>query len=317
MATTVLAHLASDLPQKENLATGALAFILNRSARARQALAAEVLQLTGRALLLERVEAQVALDEEGRPDLRLLDGVGGLLGFVEAKFWAGLTEAQPVAYLRHLAETGGGVLVVLAPDRRLSMLRAELLDRCRHAEMGMEAVGASSLRVGPVDLIMVPWNRLLRVVAHAVADDLAVASDVQQLAGLVTRFEEDGFLPLTREELDDIAVPRRVADLSALVGDIVQSALDAQLLTVRNLRPSSSVDGIGRYVAFARAGAWIGLSFWCWRTRGRSPLWLRFRPTVWGRADELRWVLQSWSVLDPPRASAGMARTEAAAPTDE
>ena len=116
MSTTVLAHIAASMPQKENLATEALAFILNGSPVARGALQSQLAILLGTIAPIARVATQIAVGEESRPDVVLLAESGDPLGYIEAKFWAALTDAQPVQYVKRLADLGGGVLVILAPS---------------------------------------------------------------------------------------------------------------------------------------------------------------------------------------------------------
>ena len=60
MADTVLAHIASQITQKENLATEALAFVLNRSPAARAALHRSMAALVGDLPPVARVTTQVA-----------------------------------------------------------------------------------------------------------------------------------------------------------------------------------------------------------------------------------------------------------------
>jgi hypothetical protein len=299
MADTVLAHIAGSITQKENLGTEALAFILNRSAAARVALRDQIAAILGDVPVVARVATQLAIGEESRPDLMLHGDDGRTLGYVEAKFWAALTNAQPVEYVRRLAAAGGGVLVLLAPERRLPTLRAEVIERLR-PEPAM--VGAQSLKLGRVRIGVLSWSRLLGALGAAVADDRASASDVAQLAGLVARFEADGFLPLTRSELDDLEVPRRMLAIGQLVNEIVERGVLEGILSTKGLRGSHAAGHTGRYVAFASAGAWLGLSHWQWAARGRTPMWLRFAPDAWGRAAELRGHLRAWAAADPPQA---------------
>lgn len=300
MAKTVLAHVAGPIAQKENLATEALAFILNRSASARAALHAQVVSVVGDVDLLARVATQQVVGKESRPDLVLQREDGTTLGYVEAKFWAGLTDAQPGEYVRRLSDGGGGALVILAPERRLPSLTVEVRERL--AASSWTAVGPMSFIVGNVRVGLISWSRLLGSLAAAVANDIHASSDVAQLAGLVARFEEEGFLPLTRAELDDLEVPRRMLALGNLVNDIVDAGVRAGVLSTKGVRSSNGVGHTGRYVVFGTAGAWLGLSHARWALHGRTPMWLRFGNDAWGRADPLRTVLRGWGAAEPPRA---------------
>jgi len=305
VATTLLAHLTDKLiSQRENAATEAIAFVLNRSEAARRALARHVAPAAGEVSPILRVETQHVAGDESRPDIVLLGEGAKVLGYIEAKFWAALTAAQPVDYLRRLAEGGGGVLVMLAPERRLSTLRAELVERCRGAALAVEERGAMGFTVGLNRLVLVSWAGLLAALADAVADDPAALSDLRQLRGLTERFESEGFIPFTRADFDDLDLPRRVLVLANLVNDIIAKAAADGVVDLRRLKPSHAWHCAGRYIALPRAGAWFGLNHALWLERGQSPLWVRFVAGDFGRGREAAAALKAWTTAVPPRAFA-------------
>jgi hypothetical protein len=92
--------------------------------------------------------------------------------------------------------------------------------------------------------------------------------------------------------------------LSQLVNGIVDQAVSEQVLDVKKqkLKPMHFIYGSGRYAAFPSAGCWLGLDHELWATRGRSPIWIRFKSGSWGRAEKLRDPLRPWLDADPPRA---------------
>lgn len=299
-ATTLLAHLTDKLtPQRENAATEAIAFVLNRSEAARKALVRHVAASAGEVPPILRVETQHVAGDESRPDIVLLGEGAKVLGYVEAKFWAALTVAQPVDYLKRLADAGGGVLVMLAPEKRLTTLRAEIVERCRVAGLALEERGAMGFCVGPNRLALVSWSGLLAALADAVVDDPAALSDLRQLRGLAERFESEGFIPFTRADFDDLELPRRLLVLAHLVNDIVDRGVADKVVVAG--RPTHLWHA-GRYIGLRRAGPWFGLNHKLWLERG-SPLWLRFS-TAGGRANELKIALKSWMTTNPPRAFA-------------
>lgn len=242
------------------------------------------------------------MSDESRPDVLLLDEKGTLVGYIEAKFWAALTASQPVEYLRRLRASGATVLVMLAPVNRLPTLRFEVIERCTAAGMKVESRTESLLIVDSISLCVLSWQRLLDLLAAGVVSDPAASSDVRQLAGLCARFESDGFLPIAREELDDRDVPRRIASLAQLIDPIVEVATKRGILSTKNLRATHSLGRFGRYVAFAHAGSWFGISFWNWKDKGRGPFWITFAPDAWGRANQVRAAFRDWASQQPPRA---------------
>src|SRR5271168_4410833 len=100
-------HLASRFStHSENLATEAMAFIVNRSAAMREALR-RLVGRTGIELPQLATFRSQAGDEQGNiPDLIGMDTKGAERLFIENKFWAGLTENQPAGYLKRLPASG-------------------------------------------------------------------------------------------------------------------------------------------------------------------------------------------------------------------
>ena len=120
-------HLVSRFStHPENLATEALAFIVNRSATMREELR-NLFERTGIELPpLARFQSQAG-DEQGNiPDLIGLDAAGAEWLLIENKFWAGLTENQPTGYLERVAAKGSGLLVFIVPRRRFAIVWTEL-----------------------------------------------------------------------------------------------------------------------------------------------------------------------------------------------
>ena len=98
---SVLAHvvLGGSFPN-EPAATQALAFILNSSPDIARAFIA-MLREANIEFEPGHIRAELG-HEDSRPDLTIHDGDGHVRAFVENKFWAGLTDGQPVSYLGDL-----------------------------------------------------------------------------------------------------------------------------------------------------------------------------------------------------------------------
>lgn len=119
----------------ENLATEALGYVLKKSAAARRGFVASRGTKGPRLSDDLAFETQCSDPELGRPDLAANDDGGHLRLLVEAKFWAGFTEHQPISYLDQLRP--GGVLVVICPDARtMSATSKRDLSGARAPSMG-------------------------------------------------------------------------------------------------------------------------------------------------------------------------------------
>jgi hypothetical protein len=306
METTVLAHLAASMiQQKENLATEALAFILNRSPAARAALQWSLGTVVGDVPAIARVMTQLAVGEESRPDILLFAENGEQhFGYIEVKFWAAFTDAQPVEYVKRLQNSGGGVLIMLAPERRLGTMRLELIERLKAADLLSRCdelpIMADSVRLG-----LLSWNKLLHSLSDAVSEDRPAKSDVDQLDGLVKRVDDEGFMPLMRAELDDLDVPRRVISLADLANSIMQKAVADGVMSsktkIGRYGPGHGWYRAGMYAKFRNAGCFLGMDHELWSMFGRTPIWVSFSGTE-GRPERLHEVLRAWLNADPPRA---------------
>lgn len=115
----------------EDVATDALAFILRSSESAR----------TGMMKLLRGISADIpglhfrTQQTEGsiRLDMWGIDEIEPRV-FVENKFWAGLTDNQPIAYLKQLAKyTQPTILLLVVPEAREQTVWRELIRRLEGA----------------------------------------------------------------------------------------------------------------------------------------------------------------------------------------
>lgn len=283
----VFGHLVLRMsPHPENVATEALAYVLGESPSVLEAFHA----LLGRAAptmpTIRTVRTQATGDDGGIPDLVGYDDAGLVRFLGEAKFEAGLTEHQPVTYLRRLSDETGGVLLFLAPSKRLDVLWTELMRRTEAA--GLE-VGARTdldeyrwVTIGEQRILaLISWRALLRSLVEAaiVTGDLAAQGDLDQLAGLCDRMDDAVFTPLTSEELTGSAPSRSLQFL-----DIVDRAT-AQLISngtaKRTDERGSSLTGAsgrgysGRYLALGDVTTLLRVSWTHWAGERATPLWLQ------------------------------------------
>ena len=85
----------------------------------------------------ERRNLQAAIEHGAIPDLACLDEHDNVVAFIESKFWATLTDHQPVTYWHALSAAKPSVLLFLAPHRRIESgsLWDQLVDRLRKADV--------------------------------------------------------------------------------------------------------------------------------------------------------------------------------------
>ena len=276
MTQTLLAHLATKLSSRhEDIAVEALGYIL-KSEAARNA---EVKMLKHHGVSgvpIVRFETQVSQEDRSRPDLVGLDRNNKPAVIIEAKFWAGLTENQPNAYLNRLPQKG--VLLFVAPAQRIESLWAELrkLAKVTQPRPDDEKTEFKSVMVGKRYLMLTSWKYLLEWLETA--GDSHSRSGIRELRGLVDRIDQDAFLPIRPDEFAP-EIPRRMLNLITLVDDSVTRGRNDDLISTEGLNVAPQATGYGRYVYVAEAGAWFGIDFarWARADYPDTPLWLRLQ----------------------------------------
>ncbi len=276
---SVLAHvvLRGSLPG-EPAATQALSHILTSSPDIARAFVA-MLRPADVKFHPGRIEAELG-HEDSRPDLTVYDSEGCVRAFVENKFWAGLTDAQPVSYLSELPDEPPGVLLFVVPQRRVATVWNELKLRCGRAELDwVDGPDTHCARVDSKAMLITSWTHLLQALldaAHTGGHDI-IRNDILQLQGLTSRMDAEAFLPIRADEVTDQETAHRLLNYSDLVEDITQKLKDSGVADTYKLRPSHSYYTSGRYLrVHGRFGLWLGIELKVWRDAGITPLWAMF-----------------------------------------
>jgi hypothetical protein len=285
--TSLFAHLIRRFSSEpEDLATEALAFVLEQSPEAGSALIRLVRDMGAQIPSISRWATQVASDDDARPDLVGFDDSDATPLILESKFWAGLTNNQPSTYLKRLPRERPGCLLVVAPAVRAEFLWSELLRRAGEVgQIGDRRVLNTEVRSAQVGenrlLGLVSWRALLTRLGDALSDagDAAAGGDLRQLAGLCEEMDTEAFLPLRSEELT-ASIGSRLVQLHTLVDDTVTRMADAGLATLQDADGKalwSSAGSLywGRYMNIATVTYMLRLAPMSWGKHRATPIWLQ------------------------------------------
>lgn len=303
--STVFSHIVQKhLSQNyENVSTDALAFILASSNGARRGMMRLLRSLVPD---IQELQFRTQLTEgSSRPDMWGMDGSTSRV-FVENKFWAGLTDNQPVSYLRILAESDpNGILLFVAPAAREDFLWRELNHRLREAAIGTDVFAAAAgvpfaarTSSGPI-IALTTWDRLIAMIELEIADDSEALANVHQLRALCKAADGDAFIPFSPEEISDQRIPSMILQAGIIIQKAVKHAASAGILRVGNLRASARWDRIGQYFMFSGAngyeggfGVYFGVELDLWHRHGETPFWVTFadfsKEAAWRRAADAR-----------------------------
>jgi len=224
LLNTVFSHIVTKRLSKEyeNVATEALAFVLDSSESARNGLM-KLLRGIEPDLPTLRFRTQET-DGNARPDMWGFDGTIPR-AFVENKFWAGLTENQPVQYLRILAQhPQPSVLLMVVPTARRETVWRELRRRLVTEGISVTNADASvggafyslATEPGPI-LALTSWERLLSAIDAELSEEPRVRNDLLQLHALCHAADSQAFVPISPEQLTDQQTPAFFLGLNSIV----------------------------------------------------------------------------------------------------
>ncbi len=278
--TTLLAHLASKT-RAEDLATDALTYILNQPTML-PLLTAFIGEISPAFPSIIDVVSRKATDGLGVPDISART-TSGILLFIENKFWAGLTEHQPLSYLKALPNSG--LLLFVVPNRRVNYIWGLLIEKIK-SERGVEhdlTIGSGDLRYGEINqskkIAITSWRRLL----HFLNDQARtlgyqqIIADLAQLQGLCDLIDrQHDFVPFTQENLSDQDTPRRMLGLLSLMDEVFQKCEEDGIFVRRRTMPTDST-ATGSEIRFNdNVWAWFGVWWEKWSQHGQTPLWVQF-----------------------------------------
>ena len=304
---SVLAHVVLGGPQQsEPAATRALAYILDRSPDAARAF---VGMLRDANIEFEpgRIEAERA-HEDGQPDLTIHDKDGRVRIFVENKFWAPLTDAQPVSYLASLPEDPPCALVFVVPEQRAATVWDELKERCGDAELEwVDAPGEFTVmraRVGCKTILVASWEYVLERLLDAARSEShdTVRDDILQLQGLASSINSEAFLPLHDDEVMNQEAARRLINYSDLFEAIIGELKRNGIADTKGFRVGRGPYHNGRFFSLGGPGkfqTWFGIELKEWRAAGISPLWCWFGSTTGVVADHFKTIPELFKDVRP------------------
>ena len=213
---------------------------------------------------------------------------------MEAKFWAGLTDSQPVEYLRRIKDQGSGTLAFIVPAQRTELVWNEILRRCSSAAIKVTDRSAAGSWSRFADfgagrsICLITWNSFIENLSSELkhAGEQALASDLAQLRGLCEREDAKAFLPLMSEELTGTTA-QRLIQFGELVDDITNHLVKTRVADIKGFKSGGGNGWYGRSMRIHGCGCTLLFNAWNWRDHNATPLWFTVRGPQWKPTPQL------------------------------
>ncbi len=297
-SNTVFGAIAQKLlaNRYEDVATEALAHIVGKSQVAAGVLSGLLSEI---GVCLPKTISYQPQYETGSgctPDIAALGSDRKPVAFVENKFWAGLTEKQPVAYLKELG--GAGAILFVVPEARIALIWRELQSRCTQADLVLTPIEKKpqveiAILSNGQRLAVISWRALLQQMEDSLnrCGERNAANDVEQLRGLCEVMDSDAFLPLRADELTNLELPRRWLNYIQLAEDIAQQSILQKVCDqIGSGKTAWSYGAVGRWLRLGRHPIYLAADAYLWKRYGLSPVWVWFdeKETTAEMQDRLR-----------------------------
>lgn len=280
--------------QSENLATEGLLYIIKNSSAARTALQRYLKLIVNDIPDIISFRTQVYNDDQSIPDMVGFDEDNDQICVIEAKFWAGLTENQPVTYLKHLNPKKPSILLFLAPSKRMESLWSELRDRCTDEKINLTWTDRQVHSIwGKINennyLCVTNWHSMMNILETEIEahNDYKTKSDIIQLKGLISQIEEASFLPLNSIELSP-SIAKRNLQFAQLVDDIITVGKAEGQYSTEGVKASCGLNWYGRYFKINDFHYVLKFDNRLWNEFRDTPLWLGLYGKGWLSAKEER-----------------------------
>jgi hypothetical protein len=311
--SSLLAHLYSRIKgSPEDVATMSLCYILENSLSARKVFSNYLSTVAGVEPFPDLFfSTQVVGEDKERPDLVGVDQNNNELLVCEAKFWAGLTVNQPLAYLKRLRENGNDdekALVFICPHERIPNLWGELIRLCKNSDECSikEEDGDRRVVVDGIPLGIVSWRAINQILMQALsAEHSPLVKDLYQLEGLCERMDQTAFKPFTP---DDFGVDRaqRIRSYNYIVDRVADEMINKMNASTKGVKATPTKTGFVRYLGLPhyKLGISIQINHEYWLNYAETPFWFTLRNAgkgYWEYASETHETLRELEYSIPKR----------------
>jgi len=227
---------------------------------------------------------QVVGEGKERPDLIGVDQNNNELLVCEAKFWAGLTVNQPLAYLKRLRENGNDAekaLVFICPHERIPNLWGELVRLCKNSNKCSIEDGDEDRRivVDGIPMGIVSWRAINEILMQALSSEHSpLVKDLYQLEGLCEQMDLTAFKPFTPE---DFGVDRaqRIMSYNYIVDRVADELIHKMNASTKGVKTTPTKTGYVRYLGLPlyNLGISVQINHEYWLNYADTPFWFTLR----------------------------------------
>ncbi|ADQ14488.1 hypothetical protein [Halanaerobium hydrogeniformans] len=264
--------------------------------------------------LINRVEPQDEIHfktQQSGKDLTRPDMVGvnekqEEILIIESKFWAGLTENQPIAYLKRLEESnysGVKILLFICPEKRINSLWSELKRKCNNEFSVLKNKNSEYYNFDvkeELTITITSWDKIINIIRQElVTNNLDILlSDINQLDGLCSRMDEEAFLPLKEKDVG-VDIAKRIYGYIQLIDKFTDKLKIKLNVNTDGLKCRHFREGYKQYLMINdQWGVSLEFNLEYWIKKAETPFWIGIKDSNWNYAPEIKDELLAIKKID-------------------
>ncbi len=286
---------------QEDIASESLSYILQNSDFAKNEFNKRIHHITKIELPELSYETQITETGLGRTDISGFDSKRNEMVIIEAKFWASLTEHQPISYLKR--QKSNSVLVFICPSKRKSSLSVELIKKLNENNIEFKRIDDSnSLELSNKQFILIQsWKEILDSLKYELEKnhEQGLVSDIDQIIGFCNVIDENSFIPLNDKDLSP-EIGKVISSYYELTNEVIDELIKhTKEYSTKGLTEGKPKDNTFGYYKYRRYYGYIitfGLNYGYWSKFADTPFWIRIsEEDKWIQNSELKLKLKSVS----------------------
>lgn len=264
---------------QEDIASEGLTYVLQRSFAARQALNKIIQAESGLSFEDICYTTQSIGENLERPDISGINNNGKEIVLLEAKFWASLTNNQPIGYLNRLGDNT--ILMFVVPTLRVRPVFNELQMRLKQAGINFEVNNDAnhSFNIShdqkKQKLTVKTWDEILQPIRQSLeeSDEQMLLSDINQIIGFCETIDNNSFLPYQNEDFAP-SIAKRINSYYDLVDKVIDELTKRGEADTTYLKGYPQRYGYTRYFKIGTIGLSLSVRFDFWEKIADVPFWL-------------------------------------------
>ena len=261
---------------QEDIASEGIVYILQQSTVAKEALYNYIFNVSGLQFKNLEIYSQSVGKNNERPDISGINEKGIEVLIIEAKFWASLTENQPIEYLKRLKENS--ILIFICPKLRINSLVNEIERKLSDNELHYKYIDKKYILDDNKQIYLTDWLTILELLKTNLTKnhEMLLVSDIDQLIGFCEVIDNYSFFPIIDNDLSP-SIPKKInsyCDFLDKVVDKLKSSLNAN---TDGLKATPQKYGYTRYINVDNYGISFEVNLKLWEMFADTPFWITIK----------------------------------------